>query len=101
SFPSGSRNDARVDVPRVVDAVDAKAEQAKELAPVFWKVCQFAERFCGEQRPSSRHFRLNFGRKLPVVESNALRLVNFDTPAKAGPEQAIDLFDAPFVEPQL
>ena len=47
------------------------------------------------------HLRLNFGRKLPVVDSDALRLVNFDTRAKARPEQAIDLFDASFVEPEL
>ena len=54
----------------------AGAEQAKELAPVFFKVRQLAERFRGEQRPSARHFRLNFGRKLPVVDPKALRLVD-------------------------
>src|SRR5437016_3778168 len=95
----GSRNDARVCVLRVIDAVDAKPEQAKELAPVLRKVGQFAERFRREQRPSPQHFGLDFGRKLPIVDPNALGLVYFDTPAKARPEQAIDLFDASFVEP--
>ena len=96
-----SRDDAGIHVLRVVDAVDAESEQAKELALVFCEVGQFAERFGGKQRPASAHFRLNFGRELPVVDPDALRLVKFDTRAEARPEQAIDLLDAAFVEPEL
>ena len=57
---SGSRHDAGVDVPCVVDAVDSKSKQAKELALVFRKVCQFVERFRGEKGPPSQHLSLNF-----------------------------------------
>src|SRR6185436_6405924 len=95
-LPSRSHDNAGVNVLRIVDAVDAKSEQAEELAPVFRKVGQFAERFGGEQRPSPQHFRLNLRRKLPVVDPNALGLVQFDVLAEAGAEQTIDLFDAAF-----
>ena len=47
------------------------------MAPVFGKVSQFAEGFRGEQRPSPRHLGLHLGRQLPVVDPEALRVVDF------------------------
>src|SRR3954447_4572815 len=96
-----ARNDAGVDIPPIVDAVDAEAEQAQELALVFAKVSQLAERFGGEQRPAPRHFLLNLGRKLPVVEPQAHVLVDGSILAQSRAKQAIDLLDAAFVQPEL
>jgi trans-2-enoyl-CoA reductase len=50
---------------------------------------------------AARHFRLDFGRQLPVIDPDALRLVERDFLAEARPEQTVDLLDAPHMQPEL